>query len=460
MGFMGIKRSFFLLVLTGMLLLLVSASAEGWVTAEGEESWIHALPDELSEILGVAEKDASFFVFGEENNGGSRWLRVEYQHGWGYLSASKTREMTENLPETPKTPAYAEPSRRESVNSCYGYVSSENVNFRKSPSLSAGRVGILKQYALCRILGKEQVDKTTWYRVSFGEKTGWLSGGFFRQLSVAELKKYVSSERYPTGLKLNNVSGKEAWNFDYYLPANIDSGNISLKVAITLSENAFSAPAPVEVKVTVGNIDATDLPGPVELFDPSGHKIREFGDPVLKAGESRAWNGAWNVSEDDLAKGKLTWRIRYVTFDETGEKVQKVLGFSKKITLLEPEEGPVLTERPSSPAETLSETEKETGEETAENTEETPIANRWGRTSIARTNMRENPDIKSKRVGQIRKAGNLVWILEETRTEAGETWYRILINHKEGWILSDYVRPLSVEESGKLKPPAESQKKP
>ena len=95
------------------------------------------------------------------------------------------------------------------------------------------------------------------------------------------------------------------------------------EVNVVLSQNRFSGPGPVDVTVTVTNTAATDMPGPCALYDPTGNIIREFGQPTLKAGESRVYSGTWQVTQAHLDAGRLSFVIGYTMYDDAGVRAQK-----------------------------------------------------------------------------------------------------------------------------------------
>ena len=104
-----------------------------------------------------------------------------------------------------------------------------------------------------------------------------------------------------------------------------------IKVAMQLSQTDFTGPAEVTVSIKVSNSGSTDLPGPVKLFYPDGTAIEEFGEPVLAAGTSKSWTGSWNVTQEQLEEGKLTFGMTYSLLNDDGEAEAKKSHFSKAI---------------------------------------------------------------------------------------------------------------------------------
>lgn len=111
-----------------------------------------------------------------------------------------------------------------------------------------------------------------------------------------------------------------------------------IKVSMELETTKFSGSKPVNVSITVTNVGDGDLPGPVTLYYPSGKKIEEFGSPTLSVGASKRWKGEWTVTQAELDAGKVTFAVRYSSYDgpagEDGEPTLQShkINFSKKIT--------------------------------------------------------------------------------------------------------------------------------
>ena len=105
-----------------------------------------------------------------------------------------------------------------------------------------------------------------------------------------------------------------------------------LKVSMDLSASKFSGPKTITVTISVRNVGEGDLPGPVTLYYPSSKKVEEFGSPTLSVGASKTWSGAWTVTQNQLDAGKVTFKIKYSMYDDSGKLVNKTKNFSKRIT--------------------------------------------------------------------------------------------------------------------------------
>ena len=63
---------------------------------------------------------------------------------------------------------------------------------------------------------------------------------------------------------------------------------------------------------------------PVTLLDPAGNVVSSFGDGgayTLKSGDSRSWEGKWNVTQAQLDAGTVIYTLRYHLEDASGALV-------------------------------------------------------------------------------------------------------------------------------------------
>ena len=77
--------------------------------------------------------------------------------------------------------------------SSYGYTTAL-VNFREAPSRSSGKIAQLKPNTLCLVLGLEEVENVTWYRVNHEGRTGYIMGKYFKQMTLNELGLFLDSQ--------------------------------------------------------------------------------------------------------------------------------------------------------------------------------------------------------------------------------------------------------------------------
>lgn len=104
-----------------------------------------------------------------------------------------------------------------------------------------------------------------------------------------------------------------------------------LKVAMSLSSNTFTEPKRITVQIKISNTGESEMPGPVTLYYPDGRQVEAFGAPVLEEGASKTWSGTWDVTQEQLNEGKLTFRINYTIYNDDGELVSKSKRFSKTL---------------------------------------------------------------------------------------------------------------------------------
>ena len=109
--------------------------------------------------------------------------------------------------------------------------------------------------------------------------------------------------------------------------------NVSVipEVSVKLEQTRFNGPGPVNVTVTVSNTASVDMAGPCALYDPNGARISDFGTPTLKAGESVTWRGTWQVTDEHLTAGRLTFGLAYDMLGEDGVVVRKQQFFGASV---------------------------------------------------------------------------------------------------------------------------------
>ena len=94
---------------------------------------------------------------------------------------------------------------------------------------------------------------------------------------------------------------------------------------IQVTPSSLTAPGEVNVSLRISNPTETDMIDPVTLYDPSGALVSSFGDGgsyILKSGDSRSWEGKWNVTQAELDAGTGAYTLRYHMEDETGSLVE------------------------------------------------------------------------------------------------------------------------------------------
>jgi len=110
------------------------------------------------------------------------------------------------------------------------------------------------------------------------------------------------------------------------IPAALAEEECPIELRMELSRTRFTDPAEVTVDITVTNVSDQDMPGPMALYYPNGKMIAEFDTPTLLAGETRTWQGTWNVTEEQIDAGKVVFAIQY-TCQEDGAIVRKMRAY-------------------------------------------------------------------------------------------------------------------------------------
>lgn len=178
---------------------------EGYGVVLGAEVPFRQMASEYSRIIDNLAAGTIVYITGQTPSEGQYWHSVNYEGYWGYIRADLVRMLTIaeeeayldrlNATPTPEPVTTNLPFDAAGMSS-YGYVdcsATSSVNWRESPSTTAKKVGTLRRYAFCLVLGSEYVNGTTWYEVRYGEQTGYLHGDFFRQMTIAELEDFLGS---------------------------------------------------------------------------------------------------------------------------------------------------------------------------------------------------------------------------------------------------------------------------
>ena len=101
--------------------------------------------------------------------------------------------------------------------------------------------------------------------------------------------------------------------------------NDPVTFTIQATPQSLTGPGEISVSLRVSNPSDTDMIAPVTLYDPDGNVVSSFGDGgsyVLKSGDSRSWEGKWNVTQAQLDAGAVAYTLRYHLEDESGALVE------------------------------------------------------------------------------------------------------------------------------------------
>ena len=194
----------------------------GYAVTIGDGAYVRNWPSTTSVIIAELPVNQAVYVAGQIYVDGVAWHEVQYDgQQWGYIRADMLRMMSEPevLSYLSQTEATEEPAPTAVATlspldpeglSSYGYVSSSTVNFRTQPSMNSERIRQLKKYALCLVLGTETVNGKTWYKVSYDGKTGYISGDYFKQMTLTELESFLNSGNYQEGITANSGGNSSA----------------------------------------------------------------------------------------------------------------------------------------------------------------------------------------------------------------------------------------------------------
>lgn len=167
--------------------------------------------DSYAEVHSWLPYDTVVYVSGQLFPNQQTWHISTYDNYTGYIRADQLRKMTAaevqtyqqsqtNPINTNATPPTPDPNAKSS----YGYVTSNNVNFRQSPN--GAKIKTLNKYALTMIYGSQIVNGKTWYNVNQGGTLGWISGDFLKVMTLTEFNSFINSNEYYQGLA-NSTSG-------------------------------------------------------------------------------------------------------------------------------------------------------------------------------------------------------------------------------------------------------------
>ena len=96
--------------------------------------------------------------------------------------------------------------------------------------------------------------------------------------------------------------------------------------SMELTPNKLTGPGKVNVTITISNSGDTDLTEPVVLYDPAAQVVEDFGtggSALLKAGESKTWNGTYDVNQRTLENGSVVYFVKYTVVGDNGKPVEK-----------------------------------------------------------------------------------------------------------------------------------------
>ena len=197
----------------------------GYGITIGDGAYVRNWPSPMSVIMDNLPPNKVVYVAGQNYVDDVAWHQVQYGENFGYIRADMLRMMSDdevtawfndrNTTPEPIAEVTLQPYDPNSLSS-YGYVKSDTVNFREKPDTGSQRIRQLKKFAFCLVLDTVQKSNRTWYRVSYDDKEGYISGQYFKQLTLRELENFLGSAEYLEGIRSNAANNNENTNATGY----------------------------------------------------------------------------------------------------------------------------------------------------------------------------------------------------------------------------------------------------
>lgn len=144
------------------------SSSAGYVKAVNGNVNVRSTPNLNGADIGTLERGETALYLGQSSvdDRGVTWYQVSFNGKVGWAS-SRYSELVGGY-----SGSYSSDSYVQAVGG--------DVNIRNAPSLSAGYVGVMYEGDVASYLGQSSVDYrgVTWYMVSFGGRTGWVSSRY------------------------------------------------------------------------------------------------------------------------------------------------------------------------------------------------------------------------------------------------------------------------------------------
>ena len=187
----------------------------GYAITIGDGVYVREWPTYNSAFVDELPANKIVYVTGQAYVDGTGWSMAEYDNKWGYVRADMLRmipeeemqayrDLIQGTPD-PSVVNTVEPYQYNADDmSCYGIVTQDKVNFRTAADKTTGKViRKLNKNALCLVYGSEENNGEIWYRVGYDTNVGYISGDYFRQMTVGEAEAFLNSSQYQEGLAGN-----------------------------------------------------------------------------------------------------------------------------------------------------------------------------------------------------------------------------------------------------------------
>lgn len=99
------------------------------------------------------------------------------------------------------------------------------------------------------------------------------------------------------------------------------AGEDPITSQIEVSPDKLAGLQPVDITITIANTSTDATPISVILVDPTNHEVTDFGtngEVQLAGGESKTWQGKWDVRQIQLDNGYIYYYIKYQLPDANG----------------------------------------------------------------------------------------------------------------------------------------------
>ena len=130
-----------------------------WTGKTTENLNVRNYPDVSGILLGTLTKGTIIEVVSEDSKG---WLKIKYEHGYGYVNGSYVQKDDSQTPETPETTKQI----------AYVYnLDGGTLNVRPQPNTNQAAIGKLAEGEAVTIVG----ESGNWYEIEYNNSTGYVS---------------------------------------------------------------------------------------------------------------------------------------------------------------------------------------------------------------------------------------------------------------------------------------------
>lgn len=165
-----------------------------------------------SNILQELYSGTVVFLNGKvEYNEDKAWYVAQYNGKLGYVRSDQVRMLSQSeVSNFLKNNSAVQPIETQAPQynpnglSSYGYVTSGDVNFRSATTKQSRAIGKIKRYGMGLILETSNVGGTTWYKINFDGKIGYVQGDYFKPMTLDEFSKFIKSDEYRQGIRNNS----------------------------------------------------------------------------------------------------------------------------------------------------------------------------------------------------------------------------------------------------------------